>query len=285
MRRPTLLVILGTLTASAPHSSPTLTQSGAIRTLPAGAGWIQLSLYRQRATEFFNPLGERQPFLARSEFVTRSVFLTGAVGIHDGLEVWAQVPTHRLGVESQSGSSRSSGVGDVRVAARVGPELFGLEAPVALRVGAKIPGSKFPVDATVLPLTEGQRDWEVSLESGRSLGESGMYVAGWLGYRWRGENSRAAREPGDEGFAHVAVGGSAGSVHWELAVDGLRGASPLVSGILLTEEGRRLLQIIPTLGYGVGPGRLEVTGQLPVWGKNLPSGHGLSLGYRTTWGL
>ena len=81
---------------SAPHSSPTLAQSGSIETLPAGAGWLQISAYAQNADEFFNPLGDRQPFLAASEFTTRSAFVTGAVGVVEGLEIWAQAPIHRL---------------------------------------------------------------------------------------------------------------------------------------------------------------------------------------------
>lgn len=270
---------------SAPHSSPTLAQSGAIRTLPAGAGWIQLSLYGQRADEFFSHLGNRQPFLAASEFNTRSVFVTGAVGLVDGLEVWAQVPTHHLTVDASSGGSRSTGVGDVRFAARVGPELLGLDIPLALRAGMKVPGSDFPVDATVLPLTEGQTDFEVSLESGRSLGSLPLYVMGWVGYRWRGANREAFREPGDERYAHAAVGGLVGDLTWEVAADGLWGSVPLAQGVRLAGERRRLIQLLPTVGYGVGPGRLEFTGQLPVAGRNLPSGVGMSLGYRTTWGL
>jgi hypothetical protein len=270
---------------SAPHSSPTLAQSGAIRTLPAGAGWVQVSLYGQRATEFFNPLGDRQPFLADARFDTRSVFVTGAVGLVAGVELWAQVPTHRLTVDAASGGSESTGVGDVRVAARVSPEVFGWSAPLALRAGVKVPGSAFPVDATVLPLTEGQTDFELSLESGRALGSLPLYVMGWVGYRWRGSNRDALRTPGDESYAHLAVGGTAGGLTWEVAADGLRGKAPLAHGIVLTHELRRLVQILPTLGWGLGPGRLEITGQIPVYGRNLPVGYGLSTGYRTTWGF
>lgn len=270
---------------SAPHSSPTLAQSGSIRTLSAGAGWVQLSVYGQRARNFFNPLGDRQPFLADSRFDTRSVFVTAAFGLVDGVEVWAQMPTHRLTVDASSGSSTSAGVGDVRAALRVGSELFGLSWPVALRVGGKVPGSDFPVDATVLPLTEGQTDFEVSLESGRSLGGAPVYVMGWVGYRWRGENVAAARRPGDERYAHVALGGMAGDLTWEVAADGLWGTAPLAQGVRLTGERRRLLQLLPTVGYGVGAGRLEVTAQIPVYGRNLPAGAGVSAGYRLAWGM
>lgn len=270
---------------SAPHSSPTLAQSGGIRTLPAGAGWVQLSLYGQRADEFFSHLGERQPFLASAEFNTRSVFVTGAVGLVDGVELWAQVPTHHLRVKATGGGSVTTGVGDLRVAARIGPELIGMDLPLAVRAGLKVPGSDFPVDATVLPLTEGQTDLELSVESGRRLGSLPLYVMGWVGYRWRGANREAAREPGDERYAHLALGGLLGDVSWEVATDGLWGRAPLAHGIRLEGERRRLVQLLPTVGVGLGPGRLEFTGQIPLAGRNLPSGVGMSLGYRTTWGL
>lgn len=270
---------------SAPHSSPTLAPSGAIRTLPAGAGWVQLSLYGQRADEFYSHLGERQPFLASSEFNTRSVFVTGAVGLVDGVELWAQVPTHHLRVEATGGGSVTTGLGDLRVAARIGPELIGMDLPLAVRAGLKVPGSDFPVDATVLPLTEGQTDLELSVESGRRLGSLPLYVMGWVGYRWRGANREAAREPGDERYAHLALGGLLGDVSWEVATDGLWGRAPLAHGIRLEGERRRLVQLLPTVGVGLGPGRLEFTGQIPLAGRNLPSGVGMSLGYRMTWGL
>lgn len=272
---------------SAPHSSPTLAQSGAIQTLPRGAGWMQLSVYGQHAGEFFDQTGQREPFsFTGAEFDTRSVFLTGAIGLMPGVEIWGQVPTHRLSVGGGSSvGSTSTGVGDLRAAVRISPELFGLDLPVAVRAGAKVPGSDFPVDATVIPLSEGQRDLEVSVESGTSIGELPLYVFGWVGYRWRAENVEAAREPGDERYAHLAVGGSLGELSWEVAADGLWGRSPLAQGIPLRSDRRRLLQLIPTVGYGLGPGRLEVTGQLPLAGRNLPAAYGVSAGYRVTWGI
>lgn len=270
---------------SAPHSSPSLASSGELRTLRAGTGWIQLSVYGQNATEWYDNVGDRRPFLADSEFKTRSVFLTASVGLLDGLEVWAQLPRHDLNVDASSGTSNSTGLGDIRAAVRVGSELFGLDLPVAVRLGVKMPGSDFPIDATVLPLTEGQTDVEVSVESGMTLGSLPLYVMGWAGYRRRGANEEADRRPGAERFAHLAFGGFAGDLTWEVAADGLWGGSPLASGILLTSERRRLIQILPTVGYGIGPGRLEVTGQVPVSGRVLPVAVGVSAGYRVGWGL
>jgi len=270
---------------SAPHSSPTLAQSGSLRTLPPGAGWIQASIFGQRATRFFDARGDRQAFLADSEFDTYSIFISGAVGITHGLELWAQLPTHRLQVQSLGGDSRRAGLGDARIAMRVGPEILGYDFPLSARFAVKLPGSEFPVDATVLPLSEGQRDWEVSVESGHWFEARSLYLMGWVGYRWREENTDALRDPGDEAFGHLAVGGSAGDFSWEVSGDGLWGTAPVIQGLLLENNARRLVQILPTASYAVGPGRVEATGQIPLWGKNLPVGVGASIGYRLTWGL
>jgi hypothetical protein len=262
-----------------------LSQSGAVQTLAPGAGWVQLSAYGQNATESFNPEGTRQPFVTGAEFRTRSAFVTAAVGVAWGAELWAQVPIHDLSVEGPGGGSRGEGVGDIRVAARIGSELFGLFVPVALRAGIKVPGSDFPVDARLLPLSEGQTDIEVSLESGRSFDGLPIYVVGWAGYRWRFENETADREPGDEFFGHAAVGGGLGRFNWELGTDVLRGRAPRAQGFSLDNEQRRLVLLVPTIGYGVGPGRLEATLQHPLSGRNLPAATGLSVGYRALWGL
>ena len=280
------LSLSGQAICSAPHSSPTLSQGGSITSLPPGGGWAQISFFRQRSLSFYNQTGDVQDFLAASEFLTRSVFLTASVGLVEGLDIWAQMPVHNLDVRSDGGNSASSGVGDVRIALRVTPEILGFEAPLGLRVGSKLPASTFPVDATVLPLTEGQSDFEVSLESGTAFDFLPIYVAGWVGYRWRGLSDVREYNPGEETFGHLAVGGSVGELTLELGADGLIGQAPTVSGLTLSDdEARRLLQIVPTVGYPVGPGKIEVSGQIPLAGRNLPTGVGIGVSYRATWGL
>lgn len=274
----------GQAVCSAPHSSPILLESATHRTLAAGSGWIQLSTAVNRATESFNPLGNRQDFIGGSTFRTRSAYLTAAYGITEGLEVWGQVPVHHLRAETASAESSSTGLGDLRAALRLSPALVGLDAPIALRVGAKLPGSDFPVDATQLPLTEGQEDFELSVESGWAPAFAPLYLAGWSGYRWRSENEGSRHRPGDEWFAHVAVGGSLGTIGWAVGVDALWGKAPVDQGILLTSQRRRLIQVVPTLAAPVGPGLLEASVPVPLSGRNLPAGYGASVGYRWAWG-
>lgn len=270
---------------SAPHSSPTLSESASTRTLPSGEGWVQLSTSFSSATESFNPFGTREDFIGGTTYDTRSAYLTASYGVTRGLEIWGQVPVHRLRTEGGNGGvSQSTGFGDIRTALRVSPALVGMEAPVALRVGYKEPGSSFPIDATELPLTEGQRDVEVSLESGWSPDESQLFVSGWAGYRWRAENTKNEHKPGNEVFAHVAVGGTLGVLGWQVGVDGLWGGTPVDQGLELSSQDRQLIQIVPTIASFVGPGNLELSVPIPVTGQNLPASYGASIGYRIGWG-
>jgi hypothetical protein len=279
------LSLSGQAICTGPHSSPTLSQGGSITTLPPGGGWVQLSFYRQRFQQFYNQNGDLQDFLASGNFLTRSVFLTASVGVFEGLDLWAQVPVHNLGVQTQASNSTSSGVGDLRFSVRITPELFGFEAPLGLRFGSKLPAGEFPVDATILPLTEGQRDFQISLESGTSFDFLPIYIAGWAGYRWRGLSEARFYDPGNETFAHFAIGGSAAGFGWELGADAYWGGAPVVAGLPLTQDARRVFQTVPTIGYAIGSGTLEVSAQIPVSGRNLPAGTGFGIGYRTGWRL
>lgn len=269
---------------SAPHSSPTLAGGGSIGTLPTGTGWVMVSGLRQRSGSIFNSQGDRQPLLADGSFQSTSLYWSAGVGLADGVDAWMQLPVHRMHYEDDGGTRDRAGIGDARVALRLSPALLGATLPIALRAGVKVPGSAFPLDATVIPLTEGQTDFETSIESGR-LFRDAVYVLGWVGYRWRTENRDAARKPGNETFMHVATGTAIGGVRLEFGADLLFGAPPRQLGFAVPASRRRLLQFSPTITRKTGPGDLEFTTVLPVVGRNLPTGAGISVGYRLGWGV
>jgi hypothetical protein len=148
----------------------------------------------------------------------------------------------------------------------------------------KLPGSSFPLDATIIPLTEGQRDVEVSVETGRTFANRAFYVLGWTGYRWRAENIEAARKPGNEAVGHLAVGTALGGMRFELGSDLLVADAPRQLGFEVTAARRRLYQLAPTVTRKVGMGDLEFTSVIPLVGRNLPTGAGFSAGYRVGWG-
>ncbi len=271
---------------SAPHSSPTLSRAG-IGIQPFGAGWIQVTGYHTRSTEFFNVNGRTQAFLADGRTTTSSVFITAAGGVGRGIELWVQVPVHRVAFRDQTGANTRVAVGDPRISTRIGGAVFGLDAlPVSLRGGIKLPGSEFPVDPDVLPISEGQTDVELVVEAGRvTTGAYPLHVVGWVGYRWRFENHDRDRKPGDERFARIGLGGPAGSLRWDLAVEGLWGAGLEQQGLVLNTARRRLVQVLPTVGWQLGAAQLEATARLSVAGRNLPSGPAVSAGIVLPWAL
>ena len=270
---------------SAPHSAPSLSTSGSITTLHPGNGWVLATLHRVRSDELYSSDGTALRFFGDGEATTTSAFLTGAIGLTWGVELWAQVPIHALNFDDVTGTRERTGLGDPRVSLRIGSELLTDDIwPVSLRVGIKLPGSEFPIDAAVLPLTEGQTDYEVALESGWSFGDLPLYALGWVGYRWRTEDAATETKPGNERYAHLALGGLLGSVRLEVALDALDGAAPARSGLLIPSSARRLLQLTPTIGWSLGAGSLELGAQIPLSGRNLPTGSGVTIGYLLPWG-
>jgi len=257
---------------SAPHSSPTLTRAG-VGTLRAGQGWVQVSLYHSRSSEFYDATGGARPFLANGEARTSSAFVTGAIGVIDGVEILLQLPVHRLVFDDATGRRQRVGLGDPRISARVGTALIGRpQIPLSLRASVKLPGSEFPVDPNLIPLTEGQTDFEIAAEMGHALAGPALHVMGWLGYRWRFEDGDRARKPGNERFARLGLGGDVRAMRWELALEALAGLPLEQQGLSLETARRRLVQLAPTIGWNVGAAQLEVSGRLNLSGRNLPSG-------------
>lgn len=253
---------------------------------PPGTGWVQVALYHHDTRSTFDTERNVRRIFADGHSVTTSLYVTAAGGLVRGLDAWLQVPVHRLQFDNSAAERKRTGLGDARVYMRVGPALFGIAPPlpIAVRAGVKIPGSDFPVDAEVIPLGEGQMDVEVMLELGHSFYPRPRYVNGWLGYRWRTENTEAARDPGNEWFGYAALGGQYRAFGWKFAVEGWFSATPHIQGIPIPSAQREILQVMPSLGYTLGPGLLELGTRIPLLGRNLPTGAALFVGYFFTWG-
>lgn len=253
---------------------------------PPGTGWLDVRHYHHDTREEFGPDGERQEFFARGHAITRSTYLTLAAGVVRGVDVWAQLPFHIFSFDDTAGERDRAGFGDPRLYLRAGPSLFGVSTfPIAVRGGVKLPVAEFPVDAEIIPLTEGQVDWELYLELGWSFHPVPVYGMGWVGHRWR-EAKGVIRDPGDERLAYVAFGGDIGSrLTWKLAGEGLWGLTPVLDRVAVANARRKMIQVFPTLGFRVGPGTIEVGGRIPLEGRNLPAGPALVGGYHVDWSL
>lgn len=251
-----------------------------------GDGWTALAVYHQDTREFFDLSGDRRDLFAEGHAVTTSTFLTTALGLVRGVDAWLQLSFNRLSFDDLAGDRTSTGFGDTRVWLRVAPLTYvGSDFPLAVRGGVKLPVGDFDVDAEVIPLGDGQRDWEIMAEIGHSFHPSSVYVMGWAGYRWREENTTSQKDFGDEVFYFAKVGGRVGRLGWELAVDGWDGSSGVIEGISVPSAERDLVQLQPGLLYPVGPGEIGVGARFTLSGRNLPAGTAFLLSYFTSWSL
>lgn len=251
-----------------------------------GRGWVSVSLFHHDTKEQFDTGGEVQPFFAQGHAVATSAYLTAAVGLFRGLDAWIQAPFQRLEYTDAAGKRLRDGIGDTRLFLRLRPlDYLGLDLPLAIRGGVKVPVGDFKVDAEVIPLGDGQRDWELMLEAGHSFFPRPFYVMGWAGYRWREIDEETRRDYGDERFFYSAAGGQVGSVGYKVALEGWYGDTPILEGIPVESARREMLQTIPTLLLPIWRGQVEIGGRFPISGRNLPAGPALVLGYFMNWSL
>jgi len=255
-----------------------------------GTGWVKVQVAHQDTRERFDENGTVESYFnedARS--ITTTVRLSAAVGLLRGVDAWVDVPYHRLAFNDVTRDRLTTGIADPRLFLRVGPSLVGrdeLPVAVALRGGVKFPVGDFQISAEQISLSQGQRDWELILEVGKSLHPWPVYLVGWAGYRWRETNTEIERKPGDERLLYVAAGGTVDRLRWKLALDGQFGNPPVrrdFGGIELERDRRTLVQLTPTLGWSMGPGAVEASVRVPLHGRNLPAGPVFTLGYFLSW--
>lgn len=250
-----------------------------------GAGWTALAVYRQDTRRHYGADGEARAFFAEGRAVTTSSFLTVALGLAPGVDGWGQFSFHRLRYDDLLGDRMSTGFGDMRFWLRAAPlQWLGVELPVAVRAGAKLPAGDFDVNADVVPLGDGQRDWEVMIEAGHSFWPRSLYLSGWVGYRWREANPESLKDFGNELFYFLQAGGRIGPVGLKAAVDGWDGAAGATEGVAVPSFQRDLVQIQSFLGLAVGPGEVEVGARFALSGRNLPAGPALLVQYFARWG-
>jgi len=247
-----------------------------------GRGWISVATYHQNTREFFDTRKTQRSFLGEGHAVTTSTFLTAAAGLPGDVDIWAQVSFHHLQFDDVAGDRTSTGFGDSRVWLRVAPlRWLGSEFPFAIRGGVKLPAGDFDVDAEVIPLGDGQRDWEVMAEVGRSFYPRSIYTQAWVGYRWRELNVESRKDFGSELFFFAALGGQFRRLGYKFEIEGWDGRSGIVEGIMVPSFQRDMMQVTPSILVPMGPGQWDFGVRLALGGRNLPAGPAFRLGYFT----
>lgn len=249
-----------------------------------GRGWLDVSVFHLDTREAFHPDGDVRAFdpFTQGHAVSTSAFATVALGLVRGVDAWLQVPFQRLRFDDLGGDRLRTGIGDTRLYLRVQPgRYFGSGLPLAVRGGAKVPVGDFAVDAEIIPLGDGQRDWELVLELGHSFHPVPAHVSAWIGHRWREENLESRRDFGDEAFFLLSGGIEFGRLGASVIAEGWDGGVPVIEGLSVATASRSMLRVTPSLSYALGAGSAKAGVQIPLRGKNLPAGNTLVIGYFT----
>lgn len=253
---------------------------------PVGEGWAALAVFHQDTRSVYDLGGDSRDFFAEGHARTTSSFLTVASGLMPGIDAWAQFSFHRLDFDDLGGERSSTGLGDTRLWVRGAPlRLLGSAFPLTIRGGVKLPIGDFDVDAEVIPLGDGQRDWELMAEVGHSFYPRSVYIMGWIGYRWRELNTESRKDFGDEVFFFAQLGGAAGPIGYKVALDGWDGGPGVIEGLPVASAQRDLIQIQPSVLIPFGPGSLEAGARFTLRGRNLPAGTAFMFGYFADWSL
>lgn len=247
---------------------------------PERQGWASFAMYYLDTREEFSPTGETRNILLDGHAQTASSFLTVAMGIAPGVDIWVQPSYHRLEFADLVGTRISWGFGDTRVFVRTAPlRLLGSDFPFAIRAGTKLP-TDFDSGTDIIPLGDGQRDWEVMAEVGHSFWPRPFYLQAWAGYRWR-EAKEDGSDFGDERFFNVSLGGGGEPLGFKIQLEGWYGGAFTAPGLGGAGLKREMVRLYPSLLVTAGPGQVELGSRLPLSGQNLATGPEVVVGYFT----
>lgn len=238
----------------------------------AGKIWVKSALFIQQTDEHYDEFGVREPWDFQGESDAMAVFTDIIVGLHPRIDLWAQIPILDLGFRSTSIDDTRTGIGDVRAWLRWNVTSLSGATPISIRAGAKLPVGDSPVSAQVIPLGEGQWDFETWAEIGHSFWPAPVYAELWLGYRFRFANDELVRDPGEE-FAWLGEVGVQ-PTPWSLVkttFDGLRGGRVRQDGVLAINQ-RRISTLQFVGGIKTGPIWPEFGVRVPVAGRDFPAG-------------
>ncbi|HJP31674.1 MAG TPA: transporter [Candidatus Latescibacteria bacterium] len=279
--------------------TPTLALAGAWTT-PRGTLWAKASWFQQSTDEWYtdadqpillpdNTLGSRaagsrQPYRFNGSYESTAVFLEGYYGITDAIDVGLQVPwfDQSFDDDTRIDSPAESGFSDTRVFARW--RLFDKPFLLTLKGGVKIPTGEFKNEDGLIPVGEGQWDYDIVVQAGRSLWPLPAYANVDVGYRVRTENTEILREPGDEWLVNAEVGyNPLPRLQLALKLDGLYGKAGRSFGLRTESLTKRITYLAPTASWRLGGDTIiEAALRISTGGRNFPAGNQIIFGLSTS---
>jgi hypothetical protein len=275
-------------------SWPAIAGAGAW-TLPQGELWSKVSYFRQATDEWYianaefvdgerSQPGDRRPYRFDGEYDSQAVFLEAFFGVTDRLDLGVQVPffDQEFADATRDEPPSDSGFSDIRLFAKFNL----LQKPLVLtaKAGVKLATGEFLNEDGLIPVGEGQRDYEFVTQMGRSFWPLPLYVNLDAGYRIRTRNDEIERDPGDEWFFNGEVGYNlTPRLLVATKLEALRSDPAIEFGILKNRSQiKRITYLAPTLAYQISPhAAAEIAIRYSLNGRNFPAGHQFVVGVST----
>ena len=277
---------------------PQLVSAGAW-TLPKGHIWTKATFMHQSTNEEYVGVGgagrppdpsityqagDRARYRFDGSYSSRAVFLDVFYGVTDRVDIGVQVPFFRQQFQDAAlltgfgEPRRATGFSDIRGFMKVGL----LTGPTvgSIKLGFKAPTGNFQNADGLIPVGEGQWDFDFIVQLGRSLWPVRAYANVDAGFRLRMRNKKIDRDPGNEWFF---MGEFGYSPHKQLLmsvkVEGVRGKAATTFGIKTIQDVKRVTYISPTLVIGPFNNlNIEAALRISVNGRSFPAGRMLVLG-------
>lgn len=222
--------------------------------------------------------GNRAPYRFNGRYRSRALFFDLFYGATDRIDVGIQLPFFRQEYQDTplltgfGEPRRATGFGDIRGFLKV--NLFNLRTLGTLKLGFKAPSGEFVNEDGLIPVGEGQWDFDAAVQLGRSFWPTPVYANADIGYRLRLRNAETDRVPGNE-WTFLAEAGV--QVRRKalvgVKVHGIRGKAAAVFGARIQSDIKRITYISPWIS--LGPFRrftLETAMNISVHGRNYPAG-------------
>lgn len=258
-------------------------------TLKRGQLWTKVTMMAQSTNEEYVAVGGsgREPDLSRiyepgdraryrenGQYDSRAVFFDVFYGITDRVDVGVQVPFFRQEFENVGfrPPTVASGFSDVRGFVKV--NLMQRPFVGTLKLGVKAPTGKFENQDGIIPVGEGQWDFDVIAQVGRSFWPLPVYIHLDMGYRLRLKNSTIDRDPGDEWLFRAEAGYQPHTqLLFALKAEGIYGKAATVFNLKLLRDVKHVTYIAPTFVIEPYQGvMLETSLRLSAGGRNFPAG-------------
>lgn len=276
--------------------SPATASAGAW-TLPRGHFWGKVTYFQQATDEWyisarqfngewFDP-GTKRPYNFDGSYESKAVFIEGFYGVTDRLDLGAQIPHFDQTFQDATRSEppTDSGFSDLRLLAKL--RVLQRPAVLTLKGTVKFPTGNFVNEDGLIPVGEGQWDFDFVVQAGRSFWPLPVYVAADVGYRIRRENEEILRDPGEEWLINGEVGYNiTPKLLLATKLELLRGGMGTDFGIPSSSSIKRITYVAPTVSYALHERTaVEAAVRFSINGRNFPAGKQITVGMSTGFDL